>query len=311
LKHTAAIQIANAPCSWGLIGMGEPAVSWRRMLDEMRAAGYSGTELGDYGFLPVDPAELASELKQRGLSLLGAYFAVNLTEPGEVQRERRRLQQLVELLAAAESSERRPWLVLADADGRDPVRLLNAGRIEPSMGMNREQWGTLVANTEELARIALDSAGIKTVFHPHCGSYIETPAETEQLLDSTDRDLIGLVLDTGHYVYGSGCADEDGLTAARGLQKFRERVSYVHFKDVNPHIAARARSEGWQFRDSVREGLFCELGRGSIDFGAVLAGLVEYGYCDWITVEQDVLPGMGTPLESAHRNRTFLGSLGL
>lgn len=311
MKPTATIRIANAPCSWGLVGMGAPAVSWRRMLDEMQATGYSGTELGDYGFLPVDRAELAAELEQRELSLLGAYFAVDLTEPGAAQRERGRLEQLVKLLAAAEPSERRPWLVLADADCRDPVRLLNAGRIEPHMGMNAEQWRTLINNTEELARIALGSSGVRTVFHPHCGSYIETPAETGQLLDSTDPELIGLVFDTGHHVYGTGRADGDGLEAVKGLQQFSERIRYVHFKDVDPVIAARARSEGWQFRDSVAEGLYCELGRGSVDFAAVLAWLREQGYSDWITVEQDVLPGMGTPLESASRNRDFLVSLGL
>jgi inosose dehydratase len=31
----------------------------------------------------------------------------------------------------------------------------------------------------------------------------------------------------------------------------------------------------------------------------------------WIVVEQDVLPGMGTPKESAQRNREYLKSIGL
>jgi hypothetical protein len=30
-----------------------------------------------------------------------------------------------------------------------------------------------------------------------------------------------------------------------------------------------------------------------------------------LTVEQDLLPGMGTPLESARRNRKYLRSIGL
>jgi len=39
--------------------------------------------------------------------------------------------------------------------------------------------------------------------------------------------------------------------------------------------------------------------------------LAEIGYEHWIVVEQDVLPGLGTPMESARRNREYLASIGL
>jgi inosose dehydratase len=57
--------------------------------------------------------------------------------------------------------------------------------------------------------------------------------------------------------------------------------------------------------------VFCELGRGSVDFPGVLAALEEIGYDGWIVVEQDVLPGMGTPRESARRNRDYLRTIGI
>jgi inosose dehydratase len=34
-------------------------------------------------------------------------------------------------------------------------------------------------------------------------------------------------------------------------------------------------------------------------------------YNGWIVIEQDVLPGMGSPKDSARRNREYLKSLGL
>jgi inosose dehydratase len=61
----------------------------------------------------------------------------------------------------------------------------------------------------------------------------------------------------------------------------------------------------------VREGIFCELGRGDVDFPAVISELREAGYDGWLVVEQDVLPSMGSPAESAARNREYLRSLGL
>ncbi len=47
------------------------------------------------------------------------------------------------------------------------------------------------------------------------------------------------------------------------------------------------------------------------DAPSVAAELRAAGYRDWIVVEQDVLPGLGTPRESAARNRAYLASLGL
>jgi len=56
--------------------------------------------------------------------------------------------------------------------------------------------------------------------------------------------------------------------------------------------------------------VFCELGHGDVDFPAVIQELKDIGYDGWIVVEQDVLPGMGTPKESAQRNRDYLRSIG-
>ncbi|HWG85730.1 MAG TPA: TIM barrel protein, partial [Deinococcales bacterium] len=94
-----------------------------------------------------------------------------------------------------------------------------------------------------------------------------------------------------------------------GLERFRERVWFVHFKDCHPDVAARARSEGLDYKAAVGAGVFCELGKGNVPFPTVLEKLREIGYDGWITVEQDVLPGMGEPRESARRNREYLKQL--
>lgn len=311
LDDAPPIRVANAPCSWGLVGKGDPGIGWAQMLDELAATGYVGTELGDYGYMPTDAGRLRAELEARGLTLLGAYAGVDLHQPGAASRERPRLERLTRLLAEAEPGPRRPLLVLADQDGTAEARSKQAGRITPELGLSSAEWSVVATNANEIARVVGDLTGLSTVFHPHCGSYVETPDETARLLDATDPALIGLVFDTGHYVYGSGAPDPDGLAAARGLERFWDRVSYVHLKDCDQRIAARARAEGWDYVSAVRSGLYSELGRGGIDFAAVAEVLRRKGYADWVTVEQDVLPGMGTPKESARRNRAFLLELGL
>ena len=59
------IRVANAPCSWGVLEFEAPATHApaAQVLDEMAAAGYAGTELGDWGFLPTEPAALAAEVQ--------------------------------------------------------------------------------------------------------------------------------------------------------------------------------------------------------------------------------------------------------
>jgi inosose dehydratase len=46
-----------------------------------------------------------------------------------------------------------------------------------------------------------------------------------------------------------------------------------------------------------------------VDFPRVLRRLADWDYQGYLLVEQDVLPGMGTPAESARRNRQYLASI--
>jgi len=67
-----AIRVATAPVSWGVMeveGFGGQK-PFGEVLDEMKRAGYDGTELGPYGFLPTDPKALRAELSSRGLAIL-------------------------------------------------------------------------------------------------------------------------------------------------------------------------------------------------------------------------------------------------
>jgi inosose dehydratase len=134
--------------------------------------------------------------------------------------------------------------------------------------------------------------------------YVEAPWEVDRLLDATDSGRVGLCYDTGHLVLGG--ADPLAVLARHG-----DRVWHVHFKDCHPQVAAQSRAEAWDYFAAVRHGVFCELGRGAVDFAAVVAALERRGYEGWVVVEQDVLPGLGTPAQSAGRNRDFLRSLGL
>jgi inosose dehydratase len=157
---------------------------------------------------------------------------------------------------------------------------------------------------EKVARAVLLETGLSSVFHHHCAGYVETPDEVEALLTRTSPELVNLCLDTGHWAFGGG----DPVEA---LARWRDRIGHIHFKDHSPEAAQRVRKEELDYFAAVRAGVFCELGKGDVDFASILSALGTTETDRWIVVEQDVLPGMGTPYESAVRNRQFLKGLGL
>jgi len=80
-------------------------------------------------------------------------------------------------------------------------------------------------------------------------------------------------------------------------------------KDCEPEVARRARAGQWDYFTALGHGVFCELGKGCVDFPALLRWLNARNYAGYVLVEQDILPGMGAPKESARRNREYLRSI--
>jgi inosose dehydratase len=314
------IRIANAPCSWGALefeGLSGESIAYGQMLDELRETGYVGTELGDWGYMPTDPTALREELERRNLAMVGAFVPVALKYQDKHaggEAAALKVARLLSAVADVGSSSpihrgQLPLVILADDNGTDPVRTQYAGRVRPEMGLSPAEWDTFARGAERIARAVRDETGLPVAFHHHCAGYIETPEEISRLLDMTDPDLLGLVFDTGHYLYGTGFVD--GQRVLDGLDRFGERIRHVHFKDCQPQIARRARTEGWDYFTAVQHGVFCELGLGAVPFAAIAERLRIHGYQGWIVVEQDVLPGMGSPKASAERNRAYLRTIGL
>ena len=310
----STILVGNAPCSWGALefeGMEAERIGYEQMLNELVETGYTGVELGDWGFMPTEPAALQAELHKRNLVMNGAFVPVALKKPeAHAPGEAAALRTARLLAAVSAEQETKPFLVLADDNGQaNPARTQKAGRVTPDMGLSKAEWHTFARGAERIAKAVRDETGLRTVFHPHCAGYVETPDETARLLDLTDPALLGLVFDTGHYAYGAGV---DGCqTVLDALNRFAKRIWYVHFKDCSPLVAQQARENEWDYFTAIKHGLFCELGQGCVDFPAVLNWLRGQGYQGYITLEQDVLPGMGTPKESAERNREYLKGIGL
>jgi inosose dehydratase len=299
--------VGNAPCSWGSLEHQDTSqvIPFNRMLDELVETGYTATELGDWGYMPTDAATLGAELKKRNLVMLGAFVPVAMKNPAAHAPGIEKAVKTARLLAAVATSPA-PYLVLSDDNGEDPVRTKNAGRITPKMGLSAAEWKVFAGGADKIAREVFEQTGLFTVLHHHCAGYVETPDEIAKFLDLTDPRYMGLVFDVGHYYHGTG-KEECDVTAA--LNRFGDRIWYIHLKDLEPTVAKRSRDEKWDYFTAMRHGLYPELGKGCVDFPAMLRWLSARDYKGYMLVEQDILPGMGTPKESALRSREYLRSV--
>ncbi|HPS13192.1 MAG TPA: sugar phosphate isomerase/epimerase, partial [Prolixibacteraceae bacterium] len=234
------IQIANAPCSWGVLEfeLEGKAAGFEQVLDEIGETGYAGTELGDWGFMPTDPSLLRAELDKRQLELLGAFVPVFLKDQSKHAAGAEVAVRTAKLMKDAGFPN--AFIVLADENGSVPERTKNAGRVNSGMGLTNDEWKTFAGGANYVAAEVNAKTGLRTVFHHHCAGYVETPAEIETLLSLTDPSLLGLVLDMGHYMFGGG----DPLNA---LKKYGSRIWHVHFKDCHPDIAQKSRKEGMDY----------------------------------------------------------------
>ena len=284
------MKLATAPVNWNNADVTDyrPWIPYPALLDEMVAAGYNATEWGMN--MERDAAKLLADLQQRNLQILGGFVGLEL---------RNREQRDKEILRALEigrffQSIGAPYLIAADSG--DDRRRSEAGHVDPNGALTKDQWNSLATGLNDLAR-ELAPLGIKVVFHNHVGTYVETEPETARLLEETDPALVSWCLDCGHLAYGGG----DTL---RALEKYGNRVGYVHIKDVDGQVLRKSRENGWSFAQALKSYIFAPLGEGIARVPEVIDSLHQAGYTGWVVIEQDTTPD--DPTKVAAKNRDYL-----
>ena len=305
----SGIRYASAPVSFGVDEVQEDA--WRPgpdlILDVMVELGFSGTELGPFGYLGQTPTALRDRLRSRRLSLVGSFQALRFSRAEHFDDDLAELVRVMAFLKEAMPDETKPLIILSDAFV-EPERLAYAGRIPdfPETWLSPDRQGLLIDNVHRAAR-AVQDAGLSAVVHPHGGTYVETEAEVRALADAMDGSVVGLCLDTGHARFGH--ADPVSL-----LEDYRELIRHVHIKDCSMEMLQTIAREGLGLEEAVARGAFCELGAGDSGVDDVVRSLLEGGYEGWMVVEQDRLLQEGATIEelrdSQARNVEYLRDLG-
>ena len=293
------ITIGNAPCSWGVEFAKDPRnPDWRRVLAENAAAGYSGIELGPVGFMPEDPGELAEALDEHGQTLIGGVVFRAFHDPKQWDDVMDGALRTCRALSAHGARH----LVLIDSIS--PRRAPTAGRADEAEQMDKAEWTAFRNRIATVAKIGAEDFGLTVGIHAHAAGFIDFEPELERLLAEVDENHLKICFDTGHHSYA-------GFDPVAFMKRHIGRISYMHFKDIDPIVKAQVVAKRTGFYDACAQGIFCNLGQGDVDFPAVRQILLDNGFDGWCTVEQDCDPeGPSIPVEDARANRTYLQSIG-
>jgi inosose dehydratase len=279
------LMVGTVPILWNNADLPDlgPVVPADVVLDEIARLGYDGTQTG-VGF--PSGADLAAALSRRHLRLAEVYAALPASVDGPLPGAASAAATAIETLDAGDGD------VLVAALALSPDRVTRAGRAaDPSTPrLADEGWQRLGRLVDGIAADAR-ARGHRLSFHPHAGTFVETPDEVDRFVAATDPDLVGLCLDIGHYTIGGG----DPVEAIR---RHAARIDHVHLKDVAAEpLDALRRGELGGFLDALRARIFVELGAGIVDVQGVLEALAAADYRGWIMLEQDTTSR--PPAESA------------
>jgi inosose dehydratase len=140
---------------------------------------------------------------------------------------------------------------------------------------------------------AVSDIGVQFSLHNHMGTMAQTPEGLQAIFDVADPMYVKLELDVAHYLQGGG-------DPAKAVHRYADRLLFLHLKDVKD----ASTSNGYEFT---------ELGRGRVDFPAILMALKAVHYHGWGIVELDGqrTPPLRTPMESARISKAYLEQLGI
>jgi inosose dehydratase len=294
-----SILIGNAPCSWGVeFAEDDRNPTWQTVLKQCAEAGYKGIELGPVGFMPEDPAVLGEALAEHDLELIGGVVFRAYHDPDAWDDVLDATHRTAKALKAHGAQH----LVLIDSIS--PRRAPTAGRAGEAEQMDKAEWTAYRDRIAETARIGSEEYGLTVGIHAHAAGFMDFEPELERLLNEVDESILKICFDTGHHSYA-------GFDPVAFMKKHIGRISYMHFKDIDPKVKAEVIANRTGFYDACGQGIFCNLGDGDVDFPAVRQVLLDAGFEGWCTVEQDCDPLLDPdPVGDARKNREYLESIG-
>lgn len=295
----ASVRLASAPINWGIEspnGASNPTAD--EVLQNSVDAGYTGFELGPLHYLGADPAAIRARLNRFGLAAVAFWVAVPLERPfgGAVEVEVREALKTLKAIGAEH---------LLVSDFGDTARLAVISRVDahPETWWSDDDWEEVRRTFIAIGKLGVEY-GIDISVHPHVGGHIESGREIEKALVAIEHTPITVCIDTGHIRIG-------GIDSMPLMRRLTSQVTHIHAKDVDQQLLGRMQKGEIGYFEAVGDGLFCDLGKGIVDWDGFAQAIDEIGFHGWVVAEEDqiLVPGRRAPFESNIANRAFLAQL--
>lgn len=281
------------------ISVGCGQITWRRdeftpeeILRQIAEAGYAGAPASAPSIDDVDV--VAKRFHDAGLKPAPGYMGAEFWDPSQKDA----------ILANAErigaTSKALGVTEVYVAANLTPERRAVSGHVKPSDALSSEGWDAFADTLNRVGEATLRH-GVKTSFHNHVGSYVETRQEIDELFSRVDSSLVFHGPDIGHLAW----AGDDVLAYVRD---YLPAIATLHVKDIDPAVLSEGVSKNWGYSEFSDHGIFTELGQGMVDFATLVPLLRDGGFEGWLIVETDVTQ-RPTALESATISRDYLRSL--
>ncbi|KAB0682758.1 myo-inosose-2 dehydratase [Aureimonas leprariae] len=240
-------------------------------LTDCRRIGFDGIEKGHK--MPDEGAALKSALGAYGLRFAAGWHSTNLLV-NDLDTEKAALQRFIDMVRLAGGDHVNACECSNTVHGNDAVP------VNDRPIMIDAEWQRFSAGYEELSAYAA-AQGVKMGYHHHMGTIIESADDIHRFMAMAGPQT-RLLLDTGHCTFG-------GADPAEIAERYMDRVTHIHAKNVRAPIARQVREEGLSFLEGVRRGAFTVPGdpEGSVAFEPVLAIAAKHGYEGWLVIEAE------------------------
>ncbi len=298
------VKIACGEITW--IEFTPQGITWKapeeEVLDQIAKAGYEGVPVGPHG--GRTPQESVALLAKHGLKPAPGYLGAAFWDKGKQKQILEQAKSLAKFTREIGCAE-----LYVAAEGfnnyttaRGKTRNQVAANVRPEDAMTAAEWSQFADTLNQVGEITLKE-GVKSCFHNHVGSTVETRAEIDRLFSMVDRSLVFQGPDIGHLAWG-------GVDPVQFCRDYADSIKTMHIKDINPAVMKEGVEKAWDYATFSAHGIFAELGEGMVDFASIFRILKDAGFQGWVVVETDVTT-KPTPLESATISRKYLKSIGL
>ncbi|WP_340316109.1 myo-inosose-2 dehydratase [Rhizorhabdus argentea] len=247
------------------------------LLTDVKEIGFDGVELGNK--FPRDPATLKPIMAGYGLDIVGGWYSSNLL----VRDADAEIEAMADHLALLEAMGSSVFIL---AETSNAVHGDRSSRLDTHPHLVDDDWVRFGKRLDAVAAY-VNKRGLRFAYHHHLGTVVETGAELRRFFEVTE-DHVGLVLDTGHALYG-------GIDPLTVVHERLERVNHIHCKDVRAARHKGFLADGTSFLDGVVGGMFTTPGDGDYDYAPFMQALARADYTGWIVIEAEQDPAVANP----------------